>query len=183
MTLDRRNVLFNLAPVVLVGLLAPSTLNDVTKSEVAQNPKSGTNCNSCESNNKDLQDVEDIELAFEKFGQLTDAEVAQIAKTQKKIRDMGMAVPAGLPLPGPAAIVSCALTAIWVFRKGISKNQVTMQVTEVIVGCVGIPATSWVLIRVARLVWKYRKKIAAALAAAGLTASQLAPLRNAPYPG
>lgn len=69
---------------------------------------------------------------------------------------------------------------------GIRASPVTLPSPEVIVSCVDISATSWVLIREASLVWKLQKKIAAALAAAlaaaGLTASQLAPFRNAPYP-
>lgn len=124
-----------------------------------------------------------MEAAFEELGDLTDAEVQQLAESQAAAGEDSGAHVAGIPLPGPAALVSCALTAAWVFRGGVAKDRVIMQVTEVVVGCVGIPATSWVLVRVARLVWKYRTKIAAALAAAGLTAAQLAPLRNAPYPG
>lgn len=57
-----------------------------------------------------------------------------------------------------------------------------MRVAEVIVGCVGIPGATWAVAKLAVLVWKYRRKIAAALSAAGLTAAQLAPLRNARHP-
>ncbi|MFJ5108734.1 MULTISPECIES: hypothetical protein [unclassified Glutamicibacter] len=183
MSLDRRNVVFNLAPVVLLGLLAPQAAKLGRNEQAGDKLTSLYDCNTCDPDSKDLQNIEDFERAFEEFGSVSDIEIAQMAKRQKRLNDLGVMQPAGLPLPGPAAIVSCALTAAWVFRKGVSKNQVIMQVTEVIVGCVGIPATSWVLVRVARLVWKYRKKIAAALAAVGLTAAQLAPIRNAPYPG
>lgn len=183
MQLDRRNVVFNLAPVALLGLLVPQTANLTRKERADDDVMTLNTCDTCDLDNKGVRDFEDFERAFEEFGSTSDVDLAKIATRQKQLKDLGIAQPAGLPLPGPAAIVSCALTAVWVFRKGVSKNQVIMQVTEVIVGCVGIPATSWVLVRVARLVWKYRTKIAAALAAVGLTAAQLAPIRNAPYPG
>lgn len=163
---------------------AAAAIPGAARAEVGRGvPTGAEECDTCDLNSADLQEYEDMEAAFEELGDLTDAEVQQLAESQAAAGEDSGAHVAGIPLPGPAALVSCALTAAWVFRGGVAKDRVIMQVTEVVVGCVGIPATSWVLVRVARLVWKYRTKIAAALAAAGLTAAQLAPLRNAPYPG
>lgn len=180
---NRRNLVFRIAPAIALGgafAAAPSVARaDGGQEDVGaagDRAKLGLS-------NAELKEYEDLETAFGELGDLTDAEVQELAESQMATGGESDPAVARIPLPGPAALVSCALTAAWVFRGGVSENRVIMQVTEVVVGCVGIPATSWVLVRVARLVWRYRKKIAAALAAAGLTAAQLAPLRNAPYPG
>lgn len=184
MTFNRRNLLFRLAPVMALGGAAAVIPGAARAEDSREAPSGAEGCDTCDLSSAELQEYEDVEAAFEELGDLTDAEVQQLAENQAAAGEGGGGVEAAaIPLPGPAALVSCALTAAWVFRGGVSENRVIMQVTEVVVGCVGIPATSWVLVRVARLVWKYRAKIAAALSAAGLTAAQLAPLRNAPYPG
>lgn len=127
--------------------------------------------------------LRNLERAFSRLGTLSDAEVARIATTYGPARLPRETSAYGIPMPGPAAIVQCALSAAWIFKGGANSNTIIRQVAEVVVACVGIPATSWVIIRVARLVWKYRTKIAAALTAMGLTAAQVAPIVRAPYPG
>ena len=87
-----------------------------------------------------------------------------------------------IPLPGPTAIVGCVLTAAWVFRGGYDPNGVYMQLAEVVIGCVGIPVGSWATVQVAKQIWKYRQKIAAALGVIGISAAHLAPFINAPEP-
>lgn len=131
--------------------------------------------------------LEELEAAFGELGELEDFQVTRMAQFSVD-RERGVMAPDaatqafGIPMPGPLAVINCVLTAAWVFRRGVSKNRVLYQLAEVVVGCIGIPAASWIVLRVARLIWKYKRKIIAALSAIGLTASQLAPLRNAPYP-
>lgn len=131
--------------------------------------------------------LEELEAAFQELGELEDSRVTRMAQVTAD-RQRGALSPTaatqalGIPMPGPLAVINCVLTAAWVFRRGTSKNRVLYQLAEVVVGCVGIPAASWIVLRVARLIWQYKRKIIAALSAIGLTAAQLAPLRNAPYP-
>lgn len=88
----------------------------------------------------------------------------------------------GVPLPGPAQVIQCVLNGAWVFRNGYDSDTLYMQLAEVVVGCVGIPAAGWVVRKVAKIIWKHREKIAALLGTVGITAAQLAPFLNAPEP-
>lgn len=147
-------------------------------------------CVTCEGRGEEIQSVEDLEAAFAELGALSDDEVVATAIQVQESR--GESVPEGLSakpavIPivaiGVKTLISCALSAAWVFRDGdLNSGNAAMRVAEVIVGCVGIPGATWDVTKLAVLVWKYRKKIAAALSAAGLTAAQLAPLRNARHP-
>ncbi len=114
---------------------------------------------------------------------MPDESVASMARAQQAGSESGRSDPQfGIPLPGPAKIVECALSAAWVFYRGVDRDTVAMKIADVVVACVGIPPASWVIRRVAQLVWQHRMKIVAALSAIGLTAAQLAPLRNAKRP-
>lgn len=127
-----------------------------------------------------FRSYEELERAFNEFGKLSDEAVRSLIIShgdgQYSVKSER------IPLPGPAAIVSCVLTAAWIFRNGTDRNRVIGQLTEVVVGCVGIPLGTTLTLKVARLIWKHRRRIIAALSAIGLTAAQLAPLENAPYP-
>ena len=186
-SLDRRRFLASLAPAVGLAVLAPAAASAASSGLVgpgsrlvgrASGPGCATGCR------VKFESVEELEAAFEQFGALSDASVASMARAQQAgaagVGSAGASL--ALALPGPAAIVSCALTAAWVFRQGANRDTIAMQIAEVVVGCVGIPGATWIVLRVARLVWTYRMKIAAALSAIGLTAAQLAPLRNAKRP-
>ena len=135
-----------------------------------------------------IANLAELERAFAELSQTGDEEVqemvAQIARRNHAAVRQDVLSPTFLrvPLPGPAALVQCALSAAWIFRKGANSSTICMQVAEVVVACVGIPAASWVVLKVARLVWDNRRRIAAALSAIGLTAAQLAPLTNARRP-
>lgn len=117
----------------------------------------------------------DRELAWFETASTEEVKVAhQEASQQSEER--------AVPLPGPTAIVGCVLNAAWVFRGGYDPNGVYMQLAEVVIGCVGIPVGSWATVQVAKQIWKYRKKIAAALGVIGISAAHLAPFVNAPEP-
>lgn len=88
----------------------------------------------------------------------------------------------GVLLPGPTAIVGCVLNAAWVFRDGYDADRIYYQLADLVMGCAGIPFASGLTTKVAKLIWKNRQRIAAALGVVGITAAQLAPFLNAPEP-
>lgn len=173
MTINRRNV-FRFAPAAALAVISTS----------ASASAAGTAAGTCNSGcgGGPLGSLEDIEDAFAQLGMLSDATVRRMSLAVHSGAPSAVTVGWGIPLPGPAAIVNCALSAAWIFRRGADEDRIIYQVAEVVVSCVGIPATGWVVRRVAVLVWKYRRKIAAALMAIGLSAAQVGPLVNAPRP-
>lgn len=120
-----------------------------------------------------------LEREFKELGAMSDSDVVQLAQ---QIQDKRNQPTTYVGLPGPAAIVSCALNAAWIFRQGTSKDKIIGQLTEAVIGCIGIPLGTTLTLKLSRIIWDNRQKIIAALSAIGLTASQLAPLQNAPRP-
>lgn len=179
MPASRRKVLFNIAPAVIAGGVFGTTTPSAMASGSRAPGEPAVSCGTCNENAAaaKFSNFDELEQAFHELGELSDGDVEQLS-----LQATGKAPTPRIPLPGPAAIVSCALSAAWIFRNGTSKDRVMGQLAEAVINCVGIPLGSTVTVKVARLIWKYKKKIVAALAAAGLTAAQLAPLKNAPKP-
>ncbi|MDU0478438.1 hypothetical protein QVA66_04190 [Staphylococcus chromogenes] len=117
-----------------------------------------------------------IEAELQKLDEMTPEEIERIASEGSDSQARG------IPLPGPAAIIGCVLNAGWVFRDGSDSQRIYAQLAEIVIGCVGIPLGSHATVLVAKQIWKYRQKIAAALALAGISAAHLAPFVNAPEP-
>lgn len=139
-----------------------------------------------EASDAGIETDEDLLATVEEFGGVPEEDVAAVAKQIHSERNGDATVaPAALPIVaiGVKTLIGCVLSAAWVFRDGsLTSGNAASRVAEVIVGCVGIPGAQWAITKLAVLVWRYRKKIAAALSAAGLTAGQLAPLVNAKHP-
>lgn len=129
-----------------------------------------------------LKAYKKIERQFNELAEMKDTDVARLAKQVDASRKNPNRPTPYIGLPGPAAIISCILNAAWVFRQGTDKNRIIGQLTEIVVGCVGIPLGSTLTLKLSRIIWDNRTKIIAALSAIGLTAAQLAPLKNAPRP-
>lgn len=120
-----------------------------------------------------------LERGFKELGAMSDSDVVQLAQ---QIQDKRNQPTTYVSLPGVAGIISCILNALWIFRQGTDKNRIIGQLTDVVVGCIGIPLGTTLTLKLSRMIWDNRQKIIAALSAAGLTVSQLAPLQNAPRP-
>lgn len=179
MRLNRRAALAS-APALAVAVLAPTASASGNTTRSAQSTTS--DCPSGECSEGSISSVEELDTAFEDLSALSDEEVAQLAKSsQESSEGAGELAPMAIPIAVPL-LVNCALNCAWIFRDGVSESEVAMKMADAVVGCVGVPAGGAALIRVGRLIWKHRKKIAAALSAVGLTAAQLAPLYNAKRP-
>lgn len=179
MKLNRRAALVS-APTLAAAIFTPAALAS-GNANPSKNDATA-DCPSGDCSGASISSVEELDTAFEDLGALSEDEVAQLAASsndasQTAVDIAPMAVPIAVPL-----LVNCALNCAWIFRNGVSEDEVAMKMADVVVGCVGIPAGGAVLIRVGRLIWQHRTKIAAALSAIGLTAAQLAPLYNAKRP-
>jgi len=166
----KRRVLMTTLPAALIGTAIAAPASAVAK-------PSGSA--------EGIESDEDLIAAMEELGNTSEEDLAQVAKSIESEREPGTVSPAVVPIVavGVKTLVGCTLSAAWVFRDGsLTTSNAASRVAEVIVGCVGIPGAQWAITKLAVLVWKYRKKIAAALSAAGLTAAQLAPLTNAKKP-
>ena len=175
----------------IVGAATATALVLTTSRAGATEVSMGVACDDsskCLENSKAISNRAELEDAFSQLGKLSEAQVKQLATVSQanSLNGRGPShAPQAVPIVaiGVKTLISCALSAAWVFRDGkTNRNNVIKRVAEVIVGCLGIPGltsgTCWLL----RLIWTHRKKIAAALSALGLTAAQLAPLRNARRP-
>lgn len=120
--------------------------------------------------------LEQIEAELQKLEELSPEEIEQIASEGSTPQAYG------IPMPGPTAIIGCVLNAAWVFRGGSDSQRIYTQLAEIVIGCVGIPLGSHATVLVAKQIWKYRHKIAAALALTGISVAHLAPFVNAPEP-
>lgn len=179
---NRRTLVAKILPAVTVGGAMASMTGPANATPTPGTPDipSLGACITCSGGK--FANYEEFEAAFHEFGQLNDSEIRRLATMQTGRHFDGVTTMA-IPLPGPAAIIQCALSAAWIFRKGTNKNTIIGQLADTIVSCVGIPIVGGlVLPHVMALIWKYKKKIIAALSAIGLTAAQLAPLAHAPKP-
>lgn len=174
----RRATLLSL-PVLAGAMLGGAAHADGVKQ--ATPSRNAPECLTCGDGK--VESLEELEQEFRNLDDYTEDQVASFAAEILAARGeaAGEIRPAVVPI-AVSVLVNCALNAAWVFRNGVSSDEAAMKVAEVIVGCVGLPGASWAVIRVARLVWTHRRKIAAALSAAGLTAAQVAPLINARRP-
>ncbi|QMV85097.1 hypothetical protein HW450_12340 [Corynebacterium hindlerae] len=106
-----------------------------------------------------------IEAELQALEGMTPEEIERIAS------DSTAPQPYGIPLPGPTAIIGCVLNVGWVFRNGSDSQRIYTQLADIVIGCVGIPLGSHATLLVAKQNWKYRQKIAAALALTGISAA------------
>lgn len=175
--MDRRSLMLRVVPGLVLGGVGTGLSSSAIAVPKPGQTQSAGEAASCDASIPKFESYEELEKAFDELGELPEEQVVKYAR-----QATGELPTPKIPLPGPAALVQCALASAWIFRNGTTKNTVMMQLADAVMSCVGIPLGSAVVIKVARLIWKYKGKIIAALSAAGLTAAQLAPLKNAPKP-
>ncbi|MGP9538045.1 hypothetical protein ACT3SP_08535 [Brachybacterium sp. AOP43-C2-M15] len=179
----KRRALMTTLPAALIGTALAAPASAETRTSATSSGADCTDCANAEDNG--IETDEDLYAAMDELGATSDADLEGVAQGIQSERDGDTVSPAALPIVaiGVKTLIGCALSAAWVFRDGnATANNAASRLAEVMVGCVGIPGAQWAVTKLAVLIWKYRTKIAASLSAAGLTAAQLAPLRNAKHP-